>query len=428
MNILVVEDHATNRKLLRAQLESVGHDVVEVGDGVEALEFLRRESVDLVISDILMPNMDGFRLCHEIRRDPGLSTMPFVLYTSTYNSPADRTLAVTVGADRFVTKPAPPSVLAEAISHAMARKVAGVPVARPAHDENHVLKRYSEALVRKLEEKNLELEEALAEVRSSREAILALNRELEDRVEKRTAQLAEANRDLEAFSYTASHDLRAPLRRIDGFVRLLESQLGPLLDADGRKSLEVILKSVAEMQRLIHDLLAFARAGRAEMDRRAVPLDDLVDDVLGAMRPDLESRRIDWEREPLPTVWGDPDLLRIAFVNLLGNAAKYSRPRDPARIRISHEATSGDVVVLCVRDNGVGFDPARADRLFGVFQRLHRADEFEGTGIGLAIVHRVLWRHGGRIWAESRPDEGASFFFTLHSTGSNRTSTDALPS
>ncbi|MBI5503436.1 MAG: response regulator [Deltaproteobacteria bacterium] len=414
MKILIVEDQVTNRKLLRVQLEAENLTVVEAGDGAEALEILKGTEIDVVISDILMPNMDGFRLCHEIRRSKPLSHLPFILYTSTYNSPADRDLAETVGADRFITKPAPAAVLVEAINQAMSRSDRQNAEFFLRHDENYVLERYNAVLVRKLEEKNLELESALEEISRSRDAILDLNAQLEARVQRRTRELAEANAGLEAFSFSVSHDLRAPLRRIDGFAHVLEAQIAGLVDEEGRFALEAIFKSVRSMGRLIKDLLEFARAGRTELKRQVVDPQAMFDEVSRAMREEHAGRDIVWRREPLPAVWGDPPLLRQVFVNLLDNAVKYTRHKAPAHIHLSHEATQEGVVVLCLKDNGVGFEPMYADKLFGVFQRLHREDEFEGTGIGLAVVQRIIQRHDGRIWAESTPGEGASFFFTLH--------------
>ncbi|MFN2377504.1 MAG: ATP-binding protein [Candidatus Binatia bacterium] len=413
MRILIVEDHASSRKLLRAQLEAEGIEVVETTDGLEALEALRTTAVDVVVSDILMPNLDGFRLCHEVRNDPALAHLPFLLYTSTYNSPADRQLAETVGVDCFVTKPAPLPVLLQAIEEARTRPHEQHAVPLSEHDENYVLKRYSEALVRKLEEKNAELESALSEIQHSHQAILDLNIELESRVQRRTQQLEEANRELEAFTYSVSHDLRAPLRRIDGFARLLEAATGNTLDEDGRKAMDIILKSTKEMSGLIGDLLAFSRSARSPLQREVVDLDALVDDVVASTALDVGSRRIEWERGQLPRVWGDPSLLKQVFANLVDNAVKYTRPRDPALIRIAHEGKEGSLAVIRVQDNGVGFDPEQTDKVFGVFQRLHRPDEFEGSGIGLAIVEKIVHRHSGRIWAESVPGSGSSFFLTL---------------
>lgn len=413
MKILIVEDHPTNRKLLHAQLEAEGHEVVETADGAEALVTLNAEPVDLVISDILMPNIDGFRLCQEVRANDRLADLPIILYTSTYNSPADRELAHTVGADLFVSKPAPPGVLQAAIRTAMRRGKTHKVRTLTDRDENYVLKRYSAALVRKLEEKNAELESALAEVQRSNEAIRQLNSELESRVERRTRQLAEANRELEAFSFTISHDLRAPLRRIDGFAHVLEAQLAESHDGDVRTAIDVILKSVGEMGRLISDLLAFSRTSRVELQRETVSLDDVLDDVLASLAGEMQGREVVVTREPLPRVHGDPALLHQVLMNLVGNAVKYTRPRTPGRIVVGCQGRENDSVVLKVADNGVGFDPAQAGKLFGVFQRLHSQEEFEGTGIGLAIVQRIVERHKGRTWAESRPGEGATFYFTL---------------
>jgi len=412
VNILIAEDHATNRKLLKAQLEAEGHTVVETCDGAEALDALKRGGIDLLISDILMPNVDGFRLCHEIRSLERTAHLPIILYTSTYNSPADREVAETVGADLYLSKPAPRTALVEAIGRATAPRTHTVePLAEK--DETYVLKRYSAALVRKLEDKNAELEVALEEVKRSHAAILDLNADLEASVERRTRQLADANRELEAFSITVSHDLRAPLRRIDGFAHVLDSHRDGPMNESGRAALGVILKSVREMGELIKDLLAFSRTNRAELRRQNVDLNTIVDDVLDSMAPELQGRNIRWQRQPLPLVDGDPSLLRQVFVNVLGNAIKYTRPRDPAEIHVGFDDGEAGSVVLKVGDNGVGFDSEYSEKLFGVFQRFHHDDEFEGTGIGLAIVQRVIERHGGRIWAESAPGEGATFYFTL---------------
>lgn len=239
-----------------------------------------------------------------------------------------------------------------------------------------------------------------------------LNRELERRVADRTAQLEVANKELEAFSYSVSHDLRAPLRHIDGFAGLLRKSDGAALSDKGRGHLNHIAASAKQMGALIDDLLVFARMGRNEMRIGPVDLGKLAEETKDGLAPELQSRRVDWRIGPLPVVQGDPPMLRQVFVNLLSNAVKYSRPRDPAVIEIQCHEENGEHVVQ-VRDNGVGFEMQYADKLFGVFQRLHRAEDFEGTGIGLANVRRIVSRHGGRTWAESQPDAGATFSFTL---------------
>ena len=239
-----------------------------------------------------------------------------------------------------------------------------------------------------------------------------LNRELEDRVRSRTAQLEAANRELEAFSYSVSHDLRAPVRHIDGFVKLLERELPPATDKAAHY-LRTIASSSQRMATLIDDLLTLSRTGRAPLEMRTVALRELVDEVIADLRPDLARRRIEWRIAPLPAVRGDPSLLRVLLQNLLENAVKYTRQQRPAIVEIGPLALDDGDTAIYVRDNGVGFDMRYADRLFGVFQRLHRAEEFEGTGVGLATARRVVHRHGGRIWGEGEPGRGACFYFTV---------------
>lgn len=245
------------------------------------------------------------------------------------------------------------------------------------------------------------------------EEIRRLNHELEARVTDRTAQLEAANKELEAFSYSVSHDLRAPLRHIDGFVGLLVKSDGQTVSEKGRSYLETISGAAKQMGQLIDDLLVFSRMGRSEMRIARVDLSELLEEVLLSLRSEYQARNIVWHKAPLPVVEGDRPMLRQVLVNLVANAVKYTRPRDPAVIEIGCRQDLPGEAVVFVRDNGVGFEMKYADKLFGVFQRLHRAEEFEGTGIGLANVRRIIIRHGGRTWAESQPGAGATFYFSL---------------
>ena len=240
-----------------------------------------------------------------------------------------------------------------------------------------------------------------------------LNQELEQRVRDRTFQLETTNKELEAFAYSVSHDLRAPVRHIDGFIEMLQSRSKTTLDDQSQHYMEVIADSARKMGSLIDDILSFSRMGRNEMSKSQVDLDELIQDVIQELGPETEGRDIQWKISPLPLVTADRAMLRVVLVNLISNALKFTRPRKNAQIEIGYEKKDETEVVIFVRDNGVGFDMNYADKLFGVFQRLHRQEDFEGTGIGLANVRRIISRHGGRTWVEGEMDHGATFYFSL---------------
>jgi len=264
-----------------------------------------------------------------------------------------------------------------------------------------------------METANRNLMQEITKRKLAEEQIRILNMELEQRVAERTAQLDAANRELEAFSYSVSHDLRAPLRHVQGYVDMLGREAEGRLSEQGRHYMKTIGDASLEMGVLIDDLLAFSRMGRADMTETKVNLDTLVQDSLHVFEPATRGRNIVWKIPPLPAVQSDPAMLRLVLDNLLGNAVKFTRPRDPAHIEMGCAGTEDGRVILFVRDNGVGFDPQYGHKLFGVFQRLHTTEQFEGTGIGLANVRRIITRHGGRTWAEGKINEGATFYFTL---------------
>jgi light-regulated signal transduction histidine kinase (bacteriophytochrome) len=245
---------------------------------------------------------------------------------------------------------------------------------------------------------------------------LRIHREhLEELVTHRTAQLDAVNKELEAFSYSVSHDLRAPLRHIHGFVNLLAKGTSDNLDEKNRSYLEVIRQSAERMGKLIDDLLSFSRASRAGLVKLPLDMKRAFSEVINEMSPEVQGRNVDWQVDEMPEVEADPALLRLVIINLISNALKYTRTREQARIHASWLPGNDGEVIFFVQDNGVGFDMKYQDKLFGVFQRLHRVEEFEGTGIGLANVRRIIQRHGGRTWAEGQVGSGATFYFSLPS-------------
>ena len=246
------------------------------------------------------------------------------------------------------------------------------------------------------------------EAQEAQKRIAAINASLE----RQASELAAANRELEAFSYSVSHDLRAPLRALDGFSRILLDEYSEALSDDARRYLGIIRTSAVQMGTLIDGLLRFSRLGRQPLNRHPVTVNPLVGQVLQELQPELDGRSVEIVVADLPPCRADATLLRQVFANLIGNALKFTRSRKDARIEVGAFEQGGETVYF-VKDNGVGFNMRYADKLFGVFQRLHRPEEYEGTGVGLAIVQRIILRHGGRIWAEAEPKRGASFYFVL---------------
>jgi signal transduction histidine kinase len=254
--------------------------------------------------------------------------------------------------------------------------------------------------------------EMLGQIQERDAALEAARGELEQRVARRTAELQHANRELEAFTYSVAHDLRAPLRHMQGFSDILIEDFAPQLSSGARQYLEKIVEGTRRMGALINDLLSLAQVGRQEAHMRATSLEAIVREVRDDLSYETAGRDIEWRTGPLSPAECDPGLMKQVFYNLLSNAVKYTRPREKAVIEIGQTVLKGRVAIF-VRDNGVGFSMEHAVKLFGVFQRLHRREDFEGTGVGLAIVQRIIYKHGGRIWAEGEPDRGATFWFTL---------------
>jgi light-regulated signal transduction histidine kinase (bacteriophytochrome) len=264
-----------------------------------------------------------------------------------------------------------------------------------------------------LETVNRELEGEVATRARAEKEIKELNASLEGHVTERTAELAASNKELEAFAYSVSHDLRAPLRHMDGFLALLIKQTTGRLDNTSNRYLDKVTAASRTMGILIDDLLQFSRMGRSAISKTPVNVARLVEEIRQEFEAETAGRNVRWELGPLPQVLADPTMLRLVMTNLISNALKFTRPRAEARIEINSAPSEGAEDVIFVKDNGVGFDAQYVAKLFNVFQRLHPANEFEGTGIGLANVRRIIERHGGRVWAEGAEGAGAAFYLSL---------------
>ena len=375
VNILLVDDQPENLVALEAMLEPLGQHLLRARSGRDALRTLLETQVAVVLLDVRMPEMDGFETAELIRRRERSRDTPIIFLTA-----ADESLAVrgySVGAVDYIVKPAVPDFVRSKVA-------VFVELAK----RSNLLARQAELLrARELEAREL------AEAR----AMLV-------------ADLERKNRELESFSYAVSHDLRAPLRRVDGFARALAERGST--DSTSERFLGNIRESIRHMGQLIDDVLHLSRVTSAEMRSQEVDLSALADLALTRLREAEPSRQVTARVRPGVVVKGDGRLLRIALENLLQNAWKFTGQRDAALIEFGAGQRDGELAYF-VKDNGVGFDMGFAGRLFGPFQRLHRAAEFPGSGIGLATAQRVIHRHGGRIWAEARQDEGATFLFTL---------------
>ena len=379
VNVLLVDDQPEGLLALEALLEGPERNIVKTRSGREALRQLLKADFALILLDVQMPDMDGFQTAELIRQRDSSKNTPIIFLTAGHKSEENIFRGYAVGAVDYVLKPIVPEILRSKVS-------VFVDLAR----QTELVRRQADQL-RQSEQEALQLAQARANL---------------------LAELEAANRELEAFAYSVSHDLRAPLRRINGFAGILLEDFSAQLDPVAKGYLERVSEAGRHMCQLLDDLLNLSRVTRKELTRRRTDLDSLVKEVRDSLQPEIEGREIEWQIGCLPTVECDPGLIKQVFANLLLNAIKYTRPRQRATIQVDQMICDGQPAVF-VRDNGVGFDMKYADKLFGVFQRLHRQEDFEGTGVGLATVQRIIHKHGGRVWAEAEPYKGATFYFIL---------------
>lgn len=374
LRILMVEDEESDAQLAEHVLRQGGFTFAfkRVDSEDTFIRELKEFRPSVILADQCLCSLDGFSALSIAR---GVCPdVPFIFVTGSLGEEM-ATKALKSGAADFVLK----------------HRIAALPA----------------ALHRALREAHSQLRHKKAE-----EEVHRLNEELELRVARRTAELEAANKELEAFSYSVSHELRAPLRQIEGFIELLSAHKASAWDEEERQYLTTIASASQRLGRLIEDLLAFSQTARGGMRKRRVNLKAICESVIRELAGEAEGRDVEWVTGELPQVRGDAALLRQVFINLLGNALKYTRRKEHARIEIRSRKTEHERIIL-VKDNGVGFDMRYASKLFGVFERLHPRSEFEGTGIGLANVRRIVHQHGGRTWAESQVDQGAVLYFSL---------------
>jgi two-component system sensor histidine kinase/response regulator len=379
VNILLVDDEPANLHALQAVLEPLEQNLITASSGTQALRRVLEHDFAVILLDVQMPDMSGIDAAAMIRERERSKTTPIIFLTGVVKTAEMMFKGYSAGAVDYLMKPVISGVL-------RAKVEVFVELAQVRHS----------------------LQQEIAERARIAGEVSKLNMVLEQRNEDLTA----ANSDLEAFSHSVSHDLRMPLRHIQAYVSMIEESALSRLNADEQRRLKGVREAAQRMSQLIDDLLAFARIGRTAMCRSPVDLNSLVKAVITELQPEIKNRKVEWTLQQLPYISGDRPLLHQVFLNLLANAVKYTRTRAQARIQV-FAVEQDDEIIVGVKDNGVGFDAAYSDKLFGVFQRLHSATEFEGTGVGLANVRRIVQRHGGRTWAESVINEGATFYFSL---------------
>lgn len=386
VSLLLVDDEPANLLSLEAILEPLGERLVRAESGQEALKRVLDEDFAVILLDVRMPDMSGIETATLIRSRRRSQTTPIIFLTGLEKSAEMMFEGYSAGAVDYLTKPVVPAILRAKVE---------------------VFIELERARSR-LKDEVRERERAAAEL-SAVNALLA----------RRNEELAQANAELDAFCAAVSHDLRAPLAHVEGFVELLQASANSHLQPKEAEYLASIRTETVRMRELIGDFLRFARLGAAEPQFAPVDMERLARETLDDLARALPAGTVRWEVGRLPPAEGDERLLRQVWVNLLSNALKYSRTRQPARIRVDAQEHDGELV-YSVQDNGVGFDPQRADRLFNAFFRMHASSLFEGVGIGLASVKRIVQRHGGRVWAEAKPDEGATFHFALPRTSATQ--------
>ncbi len=369
-----------------------GYDVIPARSGEEAIELLGVQTVDCILLDLLMPGLSGQETCRRIKSAPTVRDIPLIMLTALEDRAA-MIQGLSAGADDYISKSSEFEVLKASVRAQIRRK--------QFEDDN-----------RRIREELLRTELEAAEARAAR-ALADTRAVLVEELEQKNTALEEANKELDAFSFSVSHDLRAPLRAITGFSNILMREHGEQMPPEAKELLQHVVKSARRMDQLIEDLLRFSRLARQPLTKRVVNVLRMVEDVLVDVEKEFPDRTVDVRIGDLPDVVADSPLLRQVFTNLFANAFKFTAETASPTLSIRGERRDDGTLLYTVADNGAGFDMRYAEKLFGVFQRLHTQEQFPGTGVGLSLVQRIIRRHGGRIWAEAAVGNGATFSFTL---------------
>lgn len=363
--ILIVDDRPENLVTLRTVLKDLNIELVEATNGNDALKATLHHDFALALLDIQMPEMDGYELASILREEEKTTNLPFIFISAVYTDNLNVFKGYEKGAFSFITKPFQPEILVNKVKF--------------------FIEKHQQEI-----------------------ALYQLNIDLK----KKNAELENMNKELEAFSYSVSHDLRAPLRSINGYAAILKEDHGTQLQPDAGRVLDNIIRSALKMSDLIDSLLTLSRLGRKDKTCRGIDTQALVGNIIEELKGEAQNQALEFKIKELPPLKGDLELLKQVFVNLISNGIKYSSKKEKPVVEIGSNKEDGKTVYY-VKDNGAGFNMEYRNKLFGVFQRLHGAREFEGLGIGLAIVKRIINSHEGNVWAEGAVNEGATFYFTL---------------
>lgn len=417
-NILIVDDRDDKRTALETVIAELGQNIVKASSGKEALRYLLQQDFAVILLDVNMPGMDGFETAALIRKRRSSEHTPIIFVTGISDTDTHVSRGYSMGAVDYILTPVLPEVLRTKVSVFVELFKKTEQIRRQAERLRHArdeMERRVRERTKELAVANESLKAEIAERARVEEEVRALNTGLEQRVLARTSELAVTNEELEAFTYSVAHDLQAPLRNIQSYAQMLEEEYAAKMPDEASHCLKRIGLLGKNMRQLLEDMLRLSVISKQDLHCRGAELRGVVEEVVAGFKLETRNRQIEWHIGELPFATCDPGLIRQVFVNLISNAVKYSQLREKATIEIG-QTQSGDEPVIYVRDNGIGFDMKYAGKLFGVFQRLHGTETFEGTGVGLATVARIIRKHGGRIWAEAQADQGATFFFTLGAT------------